>query len=80
MENKSHSLALLLQLGRLEDCEGRLHSAMKCGQPKRARLLSPVIEALSLSRSLSLILSFEKERGLEDRSRSLAQARSCEDM
>ena len=40
---------------------------MKCGQPKHARLLSLVIEALSLS----LILSFEKERGLEDRSRSL---------
>ena len=46
---------------------------MKCGQPKRARLLSPVIEALSLSlsRSLFLILSFEKERGLEDIDRVL---------
>ena len=34
---------------------------MKCGQPKRARLLSPVIEALSLSRSLSFFLSKKKE-------------------
>ena len=43
---------------------------MKRSQPKRARLLPPVIEA----ESLSLILSFDKdlERALEDRSRSLS--------
>ena len=49
---------------------------MKRSQLKHARLLSPVIEALthtlSLSLSRFLILSFEKERALEDRSCSLS--------
>ena len=45
---------------------------MKRSQLKYARLLSPVIEALTLSLSRFLILSFEKERALEDRSCSLS--------